>query len=143
VQPVASPVQLVAFLVHARVNVALPQPREDPMLTVTSGLTVTSDHTGLAALVARPMVAVDPNSKLPGTPQLTSLVGGLMTWVLLACVAAVLAGAAAWGIGSRSGHFGATQNGRLMVLGGVAGAMITGAATALVNFGFGVGATVH
>jgi hypothetical protein len=142
VQPVASPVQLVEFLVHARVNVALPQPREDPML-VTSGLTVTSDHTDLAARVARPMVAVDPNSKLPGTPQLTSLVGGLMTWVLLACVAAVLAGAAAWGIGSRSGHFGATQNGRLMVLGGVAGAMITGAATALVNFGFGVGATVH
>lgn len=112
-------------------------------LTVTSGLAVTSGHTGLAALVARPMVAVDPNSKLPGTPQLSSLVGGLMTWVLLACVAAVLAGAAAWGIGSRSGHFGATQNGRLMVLGGVAGAMITGAATALVNFGFGVGATVH
>lgn len=91
----------------------------------------------------RPLVAVDPNSKLPGTAQLTSLVGGLMTWVLLACVAAVLIGAAAWGFGSRSGHFAATQQGRTMVLGGVAGAMITGAATALVNFGFGVGGTVH
>jgi hypothetical protein len=91
----------------------------------------------------RPMVAVDPNSKLPGTVQLTSLVGGLMTWVLLACVAAVLIGAAAWGFGSRSGHFAATQQGRTMVLGGVAGAMITGAATALVNFGFGVGGAVH
>lgn len=95
------------------------------------------------AVLVRPAVAVDPNSKLPGTAQLTSLVGGLITWVLLACVLAVLAGAAAWGFGARSGHFGASQQGRLMVLGGVAGAMITGAATALVNFGFGIGATVR
>lgn len=93
--------------------------------------------------LGRPAVAIDPNSKLPGTVQLASLVGGLMTWVLLACVAAVLIGAAAWGFGSRSGHFGATQQGRTMVLGGVAGAMITGAATALVNFGFGIGGAVH
>lgn len=91
----------------------------------------------------RPMVEVDPNSELPGTAQLTSLVGGLMTWVLLTCVLAILAGAAAWGFGARSGHFGASQQGRLMVLGGVAGAMITGAAAALVNFGFGVGTTVN
>ncbi len=88
-------------------------------------------------------VSVDPNSTLPGTAQLTDLVGGLMTWVLLACVLAILAGAAAWGFGARSGHFGASQQGRLMVLGGVAGAMITGAAAALVNFAFGVGATVR
>jgi hypothetical protein len=105
--------------------------------------TFASGHAGLASLIARPTVAIDPNSKLPGTAQLTNLVGGLMTWVLLACVAAVLGGAAAWGFGSRSGHFGASQNGRMLVLGGVAGAMITGAATALVNFGFGVGGTVH
>lgn len=92
---------------------------------------------------ARPTVVVDPNSKLPGTAQLSSLVGGLMTWVLLACVVAVLAGAATWGFGSRSGNFGASQQGRMMVLGGAIGAMITGAASALVNFGFGLGGTVH
>lgn len=91
----------------------------------------------------RRAVSVNPNGNLPGTAQLTSLVGGLMTWVLLACVVAVLAGAATWGFGSRSGHLGASQQGRMMVLGGALGAMITGAATALVNFGFGVGGTVH
>jgi len=88
-------------------------------------------------------VSVHPNSNLPGTAQLTGLIGGLVTWVLLACVVSVLAGAAAWGFGSRTGHFGATQNGRLMVLGGAIGALIAGAATALVNFGFGIGGTVH
>lgn len=110
--------------------------------TVHSGVHAVLDATVTATFV-RPTVVVDPNSKLPGTVQLTSLVGGLMTWVLLACVAAVLIGAATWGFGSRSGHYAATQQGRTMVLGGVAGAMITGAATALVNFGFGVGGAVH
>jgi hypothetical protein len=97
----------------------------------------------LQQTVSRATVTVDPNSKLPGTAQLSSLLGGLMTWVLLACVAAILIGAAAWGFGSRASHFTATQHGRTMVLGGVAGAMITGAATALVNFGFGIGGAVH
>ncbi len=88
-------------------------------------------------------VSVQPNSNLPGTAQLVALVGGLMTWVLLACVVAVLAGAAAWGLGARNGHMGASQQGRLMVLGGAVGALIAGAANALVNFGFGLGGTVH
>ena len=38
---------------------------------------------------------------------------------------------------------GATHQGRLMVIGGAVGALVAGAATALVNFGFGVGTTVH
>jgi hypothetical protein len=88
-------------------------------------------------------VSVHPNSKLPGTAQLTSLIGGLTTWVLLACVVAVLAGAATWGFGSRSGHFGASQHGRWMVLGGTVGALVAGAASALVNYGFTLGGTVH
>lgn len=100
-------------------------------------------HTALLTFPVRPAVSVEPNSKLPGTAQLNSLVGGLVTWVLLACVTAVLAGAAAWGLGARSGHYGASQQGRTMVLGGAVGAMITGAAAALVNFGFGLGATVR
>ena len=88
-------------------------------------------------------ISVDPNATLPGTAQLSQLVGGLMTWVLLACVLAVLVGAATWGLGSRSGHYGAAQQGRMMVLGGAVGALVAGAAVALVNFAFGVGGTVH
>ena len=88
-------------------------------------------------------VSITPNSKLPGTTQLNTLIGGMVTWVLLACVAAVLIGAASWGIGNRSGYYGATQNGRMMVLGGSVGAMVAGAASALVNYGFGLGSAVH
>ena len=88
-------------------------------------------------------IAVHPNTTLPGTPQLSRLVGGLVTWVLLACVAAVLLGAAAWGFGSRTGHYGSAQQGRMMCLGGAVGALVAGAAVALVNFAFGLGGTVH
>ena len=88
-------------------------------------------------------IHVSPNTNLPGTPQLTALIGGLMTWVLLACVVAVLAGAAAWGFGARFGHYASAQSGRMMVLGGAVGALVAGAAVALVNFAFGIGGTVR
>ena len=88
-------------------------------------------------------IAINPNPNLPGTPQLTQLVGGLMTWVLIACVVAILAGAAAWGFGARFGHYASAQSGRMMVLGGAVGAMVAGAAVALVNFAFHVGGTVR
>lgn len=87
-------------------------------------------------------VGVHPNNNLPGTSQLTSLIGGLMTWVLLACVVAVLAGAAAWGFGARFGHYSSQQSGRMMVLGGAVGALVAGAAVAVVNFAFHIGGTV-
>ena len=88
-------------------------------------------------------VSVNPNQNLPGTAQLTQLVGGMMTWVLLACVLAVLAGAAAWGFGARFGHYASAQSGRMMVLGGAVGAMVAGAAVALVNYAFHIGGTVR
>jgi hypothetical protein len=91
----------------------------------------------------RPNISINPNPNLPGTQQLQQLIGGLMTWTLLACVLAVLIGAATWGLGSRTGHYGASQNGRMMVLGGAIGALVAGAAVALVNFGFHIGGTVH
>jgi CDP-diglyceride synthetase len=89
-----------------------------------------------------PAVSVKPNSNLPGTDQLAQLIGGLMTWVLLACVVAVLAGAAAWGFGARFGHYASQQSGRVMVLGGAVGALVAGAAVAVVNFAFHIGGTV-
>lgn len=89
-----------------------------------------------------PAVNVKPNTKLPGTDQLAQLIGGMMTWVLLACVVAVLVGAAAWGLGARTGHYSSQQSGRMMVLGGAVGALVAGAAVAVVNFAFHVGGTV-
>ena len=88
-------------------------------------------------------IAVPPNHNLPGTSQIAELIGGLVTWVLYACVAVVLLGAAAWGVGHQGGYFAAEQRGRAMTLGGILGAIIAGAASALVTFGFNLGGSVH
>jgi hypothetical protein len=88
-------------------------------------------------------ININPNNNLPGTAQIAALVGGLVTWVLYACGAAILLGAGAWGLGHQAGNYNAEHKGRSMALGGVIGAMVAGAASALVNFGFGVGGSVH
>lgn len=87
-------------------------------------------------------ININPNNGLPGTAQIAQLVGGLVTWVLYACGAAILLGAGAWGLGHQSGHYNAEHRGRAMALGGVIGAMVAGAASALVNYGFGLGGAV-
>lgn len=125
-------------------TVAMPAlARHTEHLTAALAVRTQSRLRSLATAVLPADVSITPNSKLPGTTQLNTLIGGMVTWVLLACVAAVLIGAASWGIGNRSGYYGATQNGRMMVLGGSVGAMVAGAASALVNYGFGLGSAVH
>ncbi|MBA3621779.1 MAG: DUF6112 family protein [Actinomycetota bacterium] len=81
-------------------------------------------------------------SALPGSGKLASLVNGLGFWALLACLAAVLLGAAFWAIGSRSSNYGAVGNGKSMVFGGALGAALIGASAALVNFFFTAGSGI-
>ena len=97
---------------------------------------------GISRLIYQ-AINISPNNNLPGTAQVAALVGGLVTLVLYACGAAILLGAGAWGLGHQSGNYNAEHKGRSMALGGVLGAMVAGSASALVNFGFGVGGSVH
>jgi hypothetical protein len=76
---------------------------------------------------------------LPGGDALTHLVGGLMYLGLIACVGAIVAGAAMWGLSAHNGNYRGAYNGRLMVIGGAVGAFLIGAAAALVRFAFGAG----
>lgn len=83
----------------------------------------------------------DP-SGLPGGPVLQHLLNGLTFFGLLACVAAVVIGGATWFVGAQAGNYGATHGGRRAVLSGIAGAMVIGAAAAIVNFFFAAGQQV-
>ena len=91
-------------------------------------------------LAAQSKVSFRPDATaLPGSDKLADLVNGLGFWALLACLAAVLLGAAMWAIGSRSSNYGAVGNGKSMVFGGAVGAGLIGASAALVNFFFTAG----
>jgi hypothetical protein len=89
-------------------------------------------------------VNVSPNSNgLPGNSELGNLVGGLLHWGLLASVAAIVVGAIVWGVAGHAHNPHWTHRGRAGAIMGVAGAFLTGAAPALVNFASAAGNKVH
>lgn len=88
-------------------------------------------------------VKVKPNPNgLPGTPALEKLINGLAAITLLACVAAVLIGAAQWALGSKSNNYSHASDGKQKVLYGLLGAFVVGGAAALINFFYNSGAAV-
>ena len=93
--------------------------------------------------VARDVNTHPDPSGLPGGTTLQHLLNGLVFVGLLSCIAAVVVGGATWFLGSQAGNFTATVGGRRAVLSGMAGALVIGAAAAIVNFFFTAGAGVH
>jgi len=84
----------------------------------------------------------DP-SGLPGGSTLQHLLDGLVFVGLLSCVAGVVVGGATWFLGAQAGNFTASVGGRRAVLAGMVGALVIGAAAAIVNFFFTAGSGVH
>jgi hypothetical protein len=92
----------------------------------------------LAKVAARP----DPNG-LPGSNALEKLVNGLFFWTLLACLAGLLVSVVVWALASRGHNPHHAHNGKLGALLSAAGALVAGAAPAIINFFFGAGQSVH
>lgn len=101
---------------------------------------LTSGRVG--ALLAEVSTRPDPTG-LPGGAALQKLLNGLVFLGLLGCVAAVVAGGATWFVGSQAGNFAASMGGRRAVLAGMVGALVIGAAAAIVNFFFDAGSAVR
>lgn len=89
-------------------------------------------------------ISVKPNpSGLPGMAALEKLVNGLAAIALLGCGAALVLGAAQWGLGQRSNNYSQAADGKTKMLYGIGGAFVVGAASALINFFYGAGTAVH
>ncbi|MGH2976621.1 MAG: DUF6112 family protein [Solirubrobacterales bacterium] len=95
-------------------------------------------------LSAAVKVSVNPSSReLPGSEVAQKLIDGAAAFALLACVGAVIWGAAQWGFASRSNNYSQADEGKTRMLKGLGGAFAIGAAAALINFFFNAGTTVH
>lgn len=80
---------------------------------------------------------IDPEAPsatgLPGASLLKQALGWLRYLALFGSVASLLLGAALWGVGQLSGNAQGAQRGRQLLIGGLVGAIIAGAAFGLVN----------
>ena len=93
------------------------------------------------------VVATDPGISpnpdgLPGLTQLREIVGALLTWGLVACVAGLVISAIVWAIGSNSGNPHAAGRGKTGVLIAAAAAVIVGGANAIITFFANTGTSI-
>jgi hypothetical protein len=87
---------------------------------------------------------VNPNDDgLPGLSVLKQIVGALLTWGLVACVAALVVSVIIWALGHHGGNYAHTTTGKTGVLVASGGALLIGGANAIVAFFSGLGARIH
>ena len=91
-----------------------------------------------------PAIDIHPNATgLPGIEALSSIVGALLTFGLIASVAGVALSAIAWAVGSHASNPHVAGRGKTGVLVAVAAAMVIGAANTLVTFFTNAGASIR
>ena len=89
-------------------------------------------------------VSLNPSvNSLPGGGTLQELTNGLGAWALIAALAGLLIGAAAWALGVHSQNFHQSLVGRRTGLVSGLAALLIGAAPPLINFFFHTGTNLH
>jgi hypothetical protein len=81
-------------------------------------------------------------SGLPGLEALRKIVGALLTFGLVSCVAALVASAVVWGFASNSGNPHLAGRGKTGVLIAAAAALLIGGANAIVTFFSAAGSAI-
>lgn len=86
---------------------------------------------------------ISPNEDgLPGLSVVRSIVGALLTWGLVACVAGLVVSVIVWALAHQQGNYQYAAGGKSGVVVSAGGALLIGAANAIVAFFSGLGAGV-
>jgi MFS family permease len=89
-------------------------------------------------------VTLNPSvNALPGGGTLQELTNGLAAWALVASLAGLVIGAAAWALGVHSQNYQQSMIGRRAVLVSGLAALLVGAAPTIINFFFHAGTGLH
>lgn len=92
-----------------------------------------------AAALATQDPGISPNSNgLPGLPALRQMVGALLTFGLVACVAGFVVSAVAWALGSFNNNAHYAGKGKTGCLVAAGAAILIGSANAIIRFFSGV-----
>ena len=97
----------------------------------------------LFALVRGANPGITPNeSGLPGLPVVRQIVGALLTWGLVACVAGLVLSVIAWAVARQQGNYGYASGAKTGVLVSIGGALLIGGANAIIAFFSGLGGQI-
>ncbi|WP_155856189.1 DUF6112 family protein [Cellulomonas sp. URHD0024] len=98
---------------------------------------------GIASWVWADDPGITPNDTgLPGLPVAKLIAGALMTWGLIACVAALVVSAIVWAWASKQGNYQYASGGKTGVLLAATAALLIGGADAIVTFASGLGGMI-
>ena len=97
----------------------------------------------LAVVVPMADPGISPNQDgLPGLAVVKSIVGALLTWGLIACVAGLVVSVIIWALAHQQGSYQHASTGKTGVLVAAGGALLIGGANAIVEFFSGLGAGI-
>ena len=94
---------------------------------------------GLLAQIVPPLDPSEGRQWIPNYDQIISALNGLTLGGLLFAAGLVVVGGATWALAANRAHTQGVTWGRFMVIGGFVGAVVIGAASAIVNAGFRLG----
>ena len=98
-------------------------------------------------IVAVALPAADPGispnqNGLPGLAVVKTIVGALLTWGLVACVAGLVISVIVWAVAHQQGNYSQASGGKTGVLVAAGGALLIGGANAIITFFSGLGAGI-
>lgn len=97
----------------------------------------------LATAVPMADPGISPNdSGLPGLSVVRGIVGALLTWGLVACVAGLVVSVIVWALAHHQGNYQYASSGKAGVLVAAGGALLIGGANAIVAFFSGLGSGI-
>ena len=86
---------------------------------------------------------ITPNSTgLPGLAVVQQIVGALLTWGLIACVAGLVVSVIVWALAHQQGNYSYASSGKTGVIVAAGGALLIGGANAIVAFFSGLGSGI-
>lgn len=109
--------------------------------TVSPGPRVAGVHSGTSWSAANPGITAN-NDGLPGLAVVRELVGALLTWGLIACVAGLVVSVIVWALGHHAGNYSRASSGKTGVVVAAGGALLIGGANGIVAFFSALGSQI-
>ena len=97
---------------------------------------------GSQAIAGDPGVKPNTNG-LPGLGVLQQMVGALLTWGLLACLAGLVISVMMWALAHHQGNYSQVSSGKTGVLVAAGGALLIGGANSIIGFFSTLGAGIR